>query len=865
MNPFAYVKRHGKTTSFTDEAAYNQAIVEACLSEGIEVIGLTDHHDAGTSVSLGKAARDAGIHVFPGFEVESSEGVHFLCLFDEETEPETLDRYIGALGVFTRGTEQISDKDACSLLKLARDRGGACVAAHADLDKGLLRTLAGKARVRVWTDPSLRAAAVSRPLDELGETHRRIIRNLDPEYRRDHPVGVIHASDVSDPSHLSKPTSSCWVKMSHVSVDGLNQAFLDPESRVRLYVDPKPAPHTEFVALAWQAGFLDDLRLHLNENLNVLIGGRGAGKSTVLESLRYVLGLEPKGTQAKTQHESIVRRVLRSGTKISLLVRTHQPSTALHLIERTVPNPPVVRDEHGETVRLLPEDLVKGTEIFGQHEISELANDPERLTLLLERFVDHDDVLLRRKKTLTDELEESRRRLLQIHQKEERTREQLDALPALEATINRYREAGLEERLRERSLLVREERILESAGDRVRPLEAALAELRGGLPLDRAIVSEATLSELPNRESLRGLDGILERLSDRAADLAAELEKAIAEARTSIEDVRRRWSEERTAADERYEEILRELQRDQVDGEEFIRLRSQIERLRPLREQLDALEKDRNSELQRRRDLVTEWEDVLAEEFRRLERAAKRVSKELETRLRVRVFQGRNRQDLLALIDEYVAGRRAELRRALEEVEHLSLRELAEACRAGARAVMQRYRVTEDQARRLAEAPRELFFRMEELALPAKTMIELNVGPEGEEPVWQPLDALSTGQKATALLLLLLTESDAPLVIDQPEDDLDNRFIVDRVVKRMKEEKRRRQFIFATHNANIPVLGDAELIVGLTTTGDPGMVQATVLDDHLGSIDEKSVRHLVEDVLEGGREAFMLRQLKYDF
>ena len=70
------------------------------------------------------------------------------------------------------------------------------------------------------------------------------------------------------------------------------------------------------------------------------------------------------------------------------------------------------------------------------------------------------------------------------------------------------------------------------------------------------------------------------------------------------------------------------------------------------------------------------------------------------------------------------------------------------------------------------------------------------------------------------MLLLLLLESDAPLIVDQPEDDLDNRFITEGVVPRMRDEKQRRQFIFSTHNANIPVQGDAELIVGLTASGE---------------------------------------------
>ena len=109
--------------------------------------------------------------------------------------------------------------------------------------------------------------------------------------------------------------------------------------------------------------------------------------------------------------------------------------------------------------------------------------------------------------------------------------------------------------------------------------------------------------------------------------------------------------------------------------------------------------------------------------------------------------------------------------------------------------------------------------RIEEVELPSTTAIRLNTAPSGDPPVWQALDDLSTGQKATAVLLLLLLESEAPLIVDQPEDDLDNRFITEGVVPRMREEKLQRQFIFSTHNANIPVLGDAELIVGLTAAG----------------------------------------------
>jgi len=130
------------------------------------------------------------------------------------------------------------------------------------------------------------------------------------------------------------------------------------------------------------------------------------------------------------------------------------------------------------------------------------------------------------------------------------------------------------------------------------------------------------------------------------------------------------------------------------------------------------------------------------------------------------------------------------------------------------------------------------------------------------------LEQLSKGQKATAVLLLLLLESDAPLIVDQPEDDLDNRFISDGIVPKIRIGKQRRQFVFATHNANIPVLGDAELIAALEASGEPGAgvpAQARLAEDGVGSIDNSAVRQLVGEILEGGEAAFEMRRMKYGY
>lgn len=248
-----------------------------------------------------------------------------------------------------------------------------------------------------------------------------------------------------------------------------------------------------------------------------------------------------------------------------------------------------------------------------------------------------------------------------------------------------------------------------------------------------------------------------------------------------------------------------------------------------------------------------------------MDRAAKKVSKKLRDRVQVEVTAADDREPLFKVLRDDIKGRMSEAIESLRGVPALSPAQLVEACRLCAEALTKTYGITPSQAERIAKAEPEVLMRIEELDLQSTAAIRLNTAPASEPPTWQALEDLSTGQKATAVLLLLLLESDAPLIVDQPEDDLDNRFITEGVVPRMREEKQRRQFIFSTHNANIPVLGDAELILGLSASGEANGGRARIEPEHMGSIDSQSVRELVEEILEGGREAFEMRRRKYGF
>ncbi|MFO1077937.1 MAG: PHP domain-containing protein [Planctomycetota bacterium] len=875
VNPHHYSKTFRGQGSSGDAATHARDVVDKAAQLGISVLAITDHNDFSGVPAFQAAAEGRGVHIFPGFELSSSEGVHVLCIYPPETSQDLLGRYLGAFEINnTLPSSDLAKKTFTEILDKVREQGGVTVAAHVTGDNGFFKVLSGQPRIKAWRHKSLLAIQIPGTVDDLTQDVRPIVENTNPEYSREHvaesrlAVAAVNAKDIVKPDDLEDPRASCWIKMSEISVEGLRQALLDPGSRIRL--NPRegklePEEHAELLSLSWQGGFLDGAKLRFNPNLNVLVGGRGTGKSTVVESVRAVLGLEPVGDEARKAHEGVLRHVLRSGTKLSLTVRAHRPSARDYTIERTLPNPPIVKDESGSVSNLTPGEVLPRIEVYGQHEISELTRSREKLTRLLDRFAERNDDLPNRKAAILRDLEKNRTKLLDLREELEQIEERLAALPALEETLKRFRDAGVEERLKEQDLLLREEQILKSVPERLKPFRDCLKALRQNLPLERTFVSKESLAELPGREALGRLNAVLETLDHDLTAIGTQLEDALQQADSGVSNVRTEWSTRKSQVQAAYEKILRDLQKSKVDGEEFMRLRRSIEELRPLGEKKAQAQRAEKEQAELRRMLLADWEDIKAEEFRLLDRAARRVGKQLPGRVQVEVKSGGDREPLFKVLRDEVGGRLSEAIDTLARRNELSLTQFVDACRRGTDTLTKDFQITPAQAERLTKASPDILMRIEELDLLPTTTVRLNTAPVDAPQSWQTLEELSTGQKATAVLLLLLLESDAPLVVDQPEDDLDNRFITEGVVPRMREEKQRRQFVFSTHNANIPVLGDAELIVGLAASGEADGGRARIAPPHMGSIDDQPVRELVEEILEGGREAFERRRRKYGF
>ena len=865
VNTYDYQIRHSKPTIYENEASYNAAMVQSCMDNGIEVVGLADHYRIREAESLITAFKAAGIVVFPGFEAVSKEGVHFLVLFDPATSIDAVQGYIHACGVHGSGAESVpGDLDATDLLEAAAGWGAQVIAAHCVGSGGLLRVLSGKPRANVFTHPDLNACALPGPRSNAGMAYQAILDNKDPEYRRDRLMAIINAADANSPADFSSPSTTSFIRMDSPTAEGLRQAFLDHESRIRLNSDDALPRHTEVVGMEVESeGFLKNLKVRFGEGLNVLIGGRGAGKSALIECLRYALDVRPLGEDAGKAHDSIVRKVLKSRTRITVYVQTYSPDERWYRVERVISQEPKVFDQDGIEVAIPVAQLLGGVSVYGQSELAELARDHSKMTELLGRFVEPDEELDSEVESIFGRLSSSRERIVSIDKEVNELREKLAPLPGIVDTLARYKSLGVEERLSEQASVVKSDGLISLALARLQPFDDLLKQIRAQLPIPKGEFEGGTIEGLAASDALGEIHAAFLIAENKIKLAMDEVDAALAVARAAIGTSRGNVEVAKADAAGRYEEALRELQKESVDGAEFIRLREAVSKLEPLQGAIDRLEAEAAALRVKRSEDIARWRTCKSKQLDGLEGTAKRVTKELEG-LRVSVVRGQDRRELSALI-RTLPGRLAEATTVLETVQDLDVVAFADSCRAGAEALASMYRLTAMQAQRLCEAGEAFFMGLEQVDLKPITMIEFNIAPPKSPAIWKALGDLSVGQKATALLYLLMLDSDGPLILDQPEDNLDNRFVSEGIVPKIREEKRKRQLIFATHNANIPVLGDAEQIIAIDAEGEADGGKIRIDPGHTGAIDSPKISSDIKEILEGGPGAFKTRRLKYGF
>ena len=857
------------------------------------------------------------ITLFPGFEFEADigRGMHVLCLFEPGTSIDEIDHILTECGVerpriegerLAKSTKRLPE--ILNIIQKQNSDGtwrGLVIIPHVFED-----SLFDNERISEWLqqeeykNPALMAVEVPKPVNRMNRAFQKLFRSGEDcheDWRRIRPIATLMSSDnktLAEVGEDQNPVSNSigyrysWIKMSRPSIESLRQAFLDHDSRIILpedvTADTHPAQRVRQATITSisikNVAFLADQEVYFSPNMNCVIGGRGSGKSTLLEYLRIIFGKD-KSKDLDRGTEDRIKRVYDTLKNPGATIEVCWAS-ADGVEDR------IIWQNGSQTVydRDLadPETFFNSLPIrfYSQQQLNSLTESrtddsgirqAQRLLELVDGFT----------KSALDELADREHKLkLQIQD----AFSNLGKAKMLEKDFKRLQQENQE---LDRQWKARSE--IQEDARRHQLLKAETRYLNGleGFPgkqfADVVSLAETVAAshipfqttDSPHADWFRQFDGKVKAAKDL---LAKGIRDTVEHFEATIENLKTSdplWSviqKELDQADAKFSEAcatkgltpndvghLQEINQSRAKKQrEIDETGAEIQRLR------DAAG---NTEL-----LMQQLHSIWREQFQQRVEATERANE-------------------LAVLSE---GRRRFIKvSAKYQQDRKSFREL-----------WQHFAPSDGRTRLgrnweiCGERLYTLFVEQDDAASPWQVLenrLSVEQGTAGPDfelhsqelfqhiqdnlEHWEKLrcsrvqdivdmqlfrtdgstagsvaeGTLSDGQRNTATLALLLAQEDGPLVIDQPEDELDSNFVFKELIPMLRKVKPKRQLIMATHNANLPVNGDAELVYAFEARDGKGEVLAC------GGLDQASVTKAVLDIMEGTKEAFRRRREKYHF
>ena len=625
-----------------------------------------------------------------------------------------------------------------------------------------------------------------------------------------------------------------------------------------------PPPFHRLRFLSVIGGFLDGQTFEFTDGLNCLIGARGTGKTTALEFIRYALDMLPGREDNPVERrriESLVQQNL-DGGRIQVGIETKDG--LVYIVSRSWGEEPIVLDaDRQPTDVTLRRGAIFRADIYSQNEVERIADQATSQLDLIDNFESQ------RLQELELELQQMRAALegnasqiLPLTSQLAAFREELSTLPNVESQLKAFT-AGQDGNGAEinrahalKGLRDREYRAGVRAQDVLGKFARDLSGLTGRLARDTGTLVDPEQAQGPNGAILRQITTGLASASRDVDGLLTQAQQRLTAAQTELAAGLQRLALAHKQQELEFRGLIEQHQ--QAQGRAAERL--QLERLRndllAKRRQHDEI-RQRLAELhQKREDLLRHLSEARDRRFAVRNAVAERITAELGPAVKVTVTQYGNPEHYQRLLEESLRGARLKhgivAQRLANALWPTDLSAIIK--RKDADALVERAELNSEQAEKVIAAlsSAELLFQLEVVELMDEPRLELK---DGEE--YKDSRSLSTGQKCTAVLPILLLDRENPLLVDQPEDNLDNRFIFETVVSSIRTIKRRRQLVFVTHNPNIPVLADAERVFVLDSNGE----QARLVNQ--GSVD--GCKHEVVTLLEGGEEAFKRRRERYSY
>lgn len=883
--------------------------LENYLSKGIQCIVVTDHNTGGwidklkvelETLKLSDAATWGQVTVFPGIELSCNGGVHLLAILDPSKGSADIEAIRGSVGYLgTLGdSDGVTNESVEKVIRVIHSMGGVACAAHIDQPKGLVISLTDHNTLQPIFK-LLDAVEVINPGATCLLPHASALKD----------IASILGSDSHHPDRIG--SGFTWMKMSSPTIEGLRLALLDPESAVRrsdkCAYYPQQLGHPKIKNITVEKLRLrqqNPLKIQFNPSYNAVIGGRGSGKSTVLECLRLGLARENEllavtsNSALRQSFENFKREktsrnlpgMMLPDTRITVEVTKGQGDLEERFEYRwqkeltgkfTVS---VWRwDNSAWQATQLTEEQARSNfpvKIFSQKQILALADNPKHLIQYIDDVLggDRDDweqefelnrnsLITARKYVRTLETEIAQKPAIELQYKEASRKAKVFAASNFGTALKAHQRASQQQRA--------VDSFFKQIDESVQSLHASLVEVEENKLSTLSDFDAASDSEQAEKIAADVLGIKLAVSLDQIKSLVLVMQKDIRDAKATSDTSA--WHHENKVHLDKYSKIVAELKAQGITNAEDAskavaleeKLKLQLDTFNTISENLvqsrqsvidaqDALHQTR----QKLTELRQKFLDQVLVNVPALKITLNTMSDADDGAISLREILRIDTEDAFAK-DIYaeteddppkpcgmvwdlvnpslvtpVPERLQEIKQSLEEMNEQVLNT----------------KLHGKFVKRLKEMKHEHSATVfDELAawFP-EDAVDLQYKRD-ETSSFQSLQQASAGQKTAVILSFLLAHGSEPLLMDQPEDDLDNALVSQLVVTQLRNNKKRRQLVVITHNANIVVNGDAELVMPMEFVG------GQIVNNTAGGLQETDVRKKVCEIMEGGEKAFEQR------
>ncbi len=904
---------------FKDTTVTPEQWIEEAERKGLNCVAVTDHNTAEWIDRIKEVAAIKKIFVFPGVEITCSDSkVHLLVLFDMHITTQEVEDFITLTGIERR---KFGEQDAHSslsveeVMELAIKKGALCIPAHIDEYNGLCQ-VANTLRDQIFNKNLFLGVQVVHEellVDNNSYNKTYALEKINKYYNKEavSPAQYTIKEDrlkdwrsvvvqaikygkailtFSDNPHAEKDSKHglwgigrrySWIKMDKTpSLESLRHALLLPKFRIKNDFVCKGKPYTKpdvwfnkIVIMGTEISRSNStpLTIEFGPQMNTIIGGRGSGKSSILHFIRGVFSKENELASLPTVinefknffklKDSSNQGVLKNNCKIEIYITRKGEEYILRMQQlQNSKDVKILKINAQGFEEELQEDTISffNFDIFSQKQIYEIATN---LNSLRDRIDDSNSEIAILKKDLglierqyLEKSAELRTLKLLVENKGIVNAQIVD----ISGRIDRYKASGIETELHNIDVYQKDSKVLNGLVIHIEEKSEVFTEL------EKAVSVEINIDDISEDHKAK-LSKMIEAANEKVAKVKSSLQKLKSE----------------------YLQISKEFNSEIQDSDwkiEFLNCEKEFERKKQELSESGAFEieqvEDDISQLRNMQDelfTISETEQVIVKK-----QEEKQSLRQQYIDKRISITE-RRKKFLNELLKDVNVRAKVEMCRDIDNLED-QLRQNINidygVFDADIDTLVKTWSITgesvESNNDKIVTAIQNVFngtstqfyakFNSRILGLSSEQIdcfgilfpedkIKLEYKTSSNQ--WKELSNASAGQKTAAILTLILCQGTTPLILDQPEDDLDNNLIYDLVVEQLRKTKECRQIICVTHNANIPVNGDSEHIIVMDS--ETKHIEAK----QAGCIEDNSIKKSICNIMEGGPEAFEMRSMRY--